>query len=299
MAASANLPSLLINGDIKHPFHHKLNIFLEWMKQEIPALEGLTFHVETTNSFPHSTGIASSASGISAFTLCLLEIASQLTDVRLSTEELLALASYASRVGSGSACRSLYGGFTIWGASSLVAGSSDHFALPVNDMVHPDLADLRDAILVVSSKPKSIASSYGHQLMKEHPYERCRITQAGNNFSQAMLALQSGDLDLLGKISENEALSLHSLIMTSPGGDILFEPGSIAVIKKVKQFRSGGLPIFFTLDAGPNVHLLYPNNAKVQVENFIRQELMPLCEEGTIIFDHRGSGPLRLSQSSR
>jgi diphosphomevalonate decarboxylase len=79
--------------------------------------------------------------------------------------------------------------------------------------------------------------------------------------------------------------------MTSRGGDILFEPGSIAVMKRVRQARASGMPLFFTLDAGPNVHLLYPHPAADRVEEFIRQELAPLCEEGKVIFDKRGEGP--------
>ena len=106
--------------------------------------------------------------------------------------------------------------------------------------------------------------------------------------------MQSGDFDKLAAISENEALTLHSLIMTSTGGTILLEPNSLVVISKVQQARLRGLPVFFSLDAGPNVHLLYPNNKDEDVEKFIREELTPFCENNKVIFDQCGEGPVRV-----
>lgn len=287
-----------VNGDVNHPFLPKLNDFFQWLVGEIPVFQGYSFYVETRNSFPHSTGIASSASGMSAFTLCMLDIASQLSGSNLPAERFRHLASFASRMGSGSACRSLFGGFTVWGDTGLVPGSSDQFAVPVNDFVHPEMANLHDAILVVSSKPKSVASSLGHSLMNDHPFALSRFGQALANLENALLALKTGDLGHLGKIAENEALTLHTLIMTSRGGDILFTPGSIELMKRIRDARKKGLPVFFTLDAGPNVHLLYPHPAADRVEEFIRQEMAPLCEEGKVIFDKRGEGPISIVNPS-
>jgi diphosphomevalonate decarboxylase len=79
--------------------------------------------------------------------------------------------------------------------------------------------------------------------------------------------------------------------MTSAGGPILMEPGSLAIIKKIRQARQRGLPVFFTLDAGPNVHLLYPDKDREPVESFIREELIQYCENGQVIFDQCGEGP--------
>lgn len=291
-------PALLINinGDNAHPFLPKLQVFFQWLIREIPVFNGFSYCVETKNSFPHSTGIASSASGMSAFTLCMLDIASQIANVDLSREETLHLASFASRMGSGSACRSLFGGFSVWGESDIVAGSSDQYAITINDLVHPGLDSLHDAILVVSSRPKSVASTLGHSLMNDHPFAGARFMQARTHLEQILTALKAGDLERLGNISETEALTLHSLIMISRGGGLLFEPGSITIMRKIKEARDFGLPVFYTLDAGPNVHLLYPDAASDKVEAFIRSELLQFCEDGQVIFDHRGEGPVAITE---
>jgi diphosphomevalonate decarboxylase len=259
---------------------------------EIPALEKYSFQVTTANTFPHSAGIASSASGISAFSLCMLTIISKINGKEIPMYEFYKIASFVSRMGSGSACRSIYGGFSVWGKTPGLHDSSDLYAFPINDLVHADLMKLRDAILVVSSSPKSISSSLGHELMKDHPFAGVRFDQAMINIREMLGALFSGDIEKIASISENEALTLHSLIMTSAGGSILLEPGSIEIIKKIQQTRQNGLPVFFSLDAGPNVHLLYPDKESHNIEKFIRDEVMEFCENGRVIFDHCGNGPL-------
>jgi diphosphomevalonate decarboxylase len=105
-------------------------------------------------------------------------------------------------------------------------------------------------------------------------------------------ALESGDIDKLAAISENEALTLHSLIMTSAGGPMLLEPGSMAIMRKIQEARKKGLRVFFSLDAGPNVHVLYPENSAEPAEKFIREELFQFCENGQVIWDRCGEGPL-------
>lgn len=284
-----------VNGDPQHPFIQKLAPFFQWLIQQMPVLQGHSYSITTENSFPHSTGIASSASGISAFTLCMVDLAGQLAGIELVEEKFRSLVSYASRMGSGSACRSVYGGFSVWGEGLTIPGYSNFFATPVNDSVHPDLAHLHDAILVVSSKPKPIASSAGHNMMNLHPFAPARYIQAEEHLAQVLSALKSGDFELLGAIAENEALTLHALLMTSPAGDLLFEPATIAILKMVRHARSSGLPLFFTLDAGPNVHLLYPAGAATGVRSFISNKLLPFCEEARVIFDQRGEGPIKIT----
>lgn len=291
MPGNAELVS--INNDNTHPFLSRLNGFFQWMVREIPILNGFSYKMETHNSFPHSTGIASSASGLSAFTFCMLDIAGRIADVTVPEKQFRNIASYASRMGSGSACRSVYGGFSAWGQTDLIPDSSDDYAIDINELVHPDLARLKDAILVISSNPKSVSSSTGHSLMNKHPYAQGRYLQVTKNLEKILDALKTGDLNLLGEISENEALSLHFLIMTSAGGDILITPASLAVMKQIRLMRASGLPVFYTLDAGPNVHLLYPESAAVKVENFIKTDLVQYCENGNVIFDHYGNGPVK------
>jgi diphosphomevalonate decarboxylase len=282
-----------VNDDDQHPFLARLENLRKYVAEEIPVLGNYSFRVETTNTFPHSTGIASSASGISAFTLCLLSIAETLTGEELPKTAFMQAASFISRMGSGSASRSTFGGYTLWGRTPGVSGSSDLFAMPVNDRVYPSLRTLRDTILVVSSTPKSLPSSHGHSLMNNHPFARARIRQAHSNIAALLKALTLGDLDHLAEITETEALTLHALIMSSPGGMILMEPHTLQIIKQIRNARQKGMPVFFSLDAGPNIHLIYPDSAVREVENFIREELIPYCENGFLIYDHCGTGPVR------
>ena len=283
-----------LNGEPDHPFLPKMKQFLQWMGSEIPLLNQLTLSCTTLNSFPHSTGIASSASGISAFTLCLLSVADHVLHTEIPGEELIHMASYAARMGSGSACRSLYGGFTVWGEASSVPGSSDEFAIPVAGLVHPDMLLLKDAILVVSANPKSLPSTSGHRTMNGHPFFDGRIGQANQNLAEAMHALSDNDFELLSSIAEYEALTLHALIMSANPGTLLMKPATVEVIHRVSDARKSGLPLFFTLDAGANVHVMYPTAAAVSVEKYIADALQPLCEEGRVIFDGCGEGPVCL-----
>jgi len=287
-----------VNGDPKHPFLPKMQHLLQWMEREIPELGKLTLRVDTSNSFPHSTGIASSASGLSAFAFCLLDIVQKLSDSELRYHELQQLASYVSRIGSGSACRSVYGNFTVWGTSSMVHGSSDEYAIPITEEVHPDLLSLHDAILIVSTKPKQLSSTQGHLTMKNHPLLNNRISLANQNLEEILHALKGNDFERLASVSENEAFTLHSLILSANPGIILMQPGTVEIIKHVREARKNGLPVFFTLDAGANVHVIYPAASSLNVEKFIHIVLQSFCENGRIIFDQCGSGPVQLNENS-
>ncbi|MEI7662431.1 MAG: hypothetical protein WCK34_09545 [Bacteroidota bacterium] len=111
-----------VNGDPQHPFIPKMQQLIGKLFPGIPSLGNFSFRATTSNTFPHSTGIASSASGLSAFTLCLLDIACQSMNLEIPLPEWKQVASFASRLGSGSACRSIYGGFAVWGRSAAVPG---------------------------------------------------------------------------------------------------------------------------------------------------------------------------------
>jgi diphosphomevalonate decarboxylase len=283
-----------VNGDPFHPFLPKMQQLLRWMADEIPVLQRLSLVATTENSFPHSTGIASSASGISAFTLCLLDIARKLLKAEISHDELMHQASFASRMGSGSACRSVYGGYAEWGEAADVTGSSDAFAIPWSGKVHPEMLSLHDAILVISANPKSLPSTQGHKGMNGHPFYNGRLGQAGENLREALLALSANDFEKLGAVAELEALTLHALIMSANPGTLLMKPTTVEVIHRIREARKGGLPLFFTLDAGANVHVLYPGASARMVEDYITDALQPLCEGGQVIFDGCGKGPIPL-----
>jgi diphosphomevalonate decarboxylase len=104
--------------------------------------------------------------------------------------------------------------------------------------------------------------------------------------------MQEEDLEKFGTIVETEAMTLHALMMCSSPNFILMNPSSLAMIGKIKDFREQTkLPLYFTLDAGPNIHLLYPENIKTKVIPFIQAELSEHCEDGRIIWDNVGNGP--------
>jgi len=287
-----------VNGDTQHSFLPKMQHLLLWMVQEIPELGKLTLRADTTNSFPHSTWIASSASGLSAYTFCVLGIAQRIMNTDLAYSELQRMASYVSRIGSGSACRSVYGGYTVWGKTSMIQGSTDEYAVPITEHIHPDLLSLHDAIMIVSTNPKQLSSSQGHLTMDKHPFLNDRISLANQNLTEMLLYLKCNDFERLASVAENEAFTLHSLIMSANPGIILMQPGTIEIIKHIREARKNGLPVFFTLDAGANVHVMYPANSATKVEKFIKDILQPYCENGRVIFDRCGTGPVPLNENS-
>lgn len=299
IAHKTNKPSgiALVNNDPNHPFIPKLAKLLTWLSTEVPLLNSYEFEIITENSFPHSTGIASSASGLSAFSLCLVSMLEALSGNSLTQEERAVFSSELSRMGSGSACRSIYGGFAWWGESVEWQGSSDRYACSINRRVHERFFHLRDTILIVSSVPKSVSSTAGHSLMQHHPFSEGRKVQVKEHLSALLSGLESGDFEQVGRISEMEAMTLHALIMTSAGNPILWEPGTISLLKAIQRARKSGLPLFYTIDAGANVHLLYPADAQHAIESTILPELLSYCDSGKALFDFCGEGPKNLRKA--
>lgn len=202
-------------------------------------------------------------------------------------------ASFVARLASGSACRSIFAEAAIWGESSDVPGSSNLFAIPAQDILHPAFKNFRDSILIISTGEKAVSSSAGHALMDGNRYADNRYAEARQRFGDLIHALRKGDLTQFGLIAEAEAMSLHALMMMSFPPFILMQPGTLSVIQKVHQYRKDTKhPLYFTLDAGPNVHLLYPDAIKNEVQTFIQEQLLPYCENGRWIDDMMGLGPL-------
>jgi len=180
----------------------------------------------------------------------------------------------------------------VWGETPQVTGSSDLFAIPYEEQLHPIFHDFKDDILIVSKGEKSVSSTAGHGLMEGNIFAENRYAQARTRFADLQIALQKGDLEAFGLITENEALTLHALMMTSEPSYILMRPNTLAQIKLLRDVRKDtGHPVYFSLDAGPNLHLLYPSSIVDPVREFIQSELLPLCEENKMIADQTGKGP--------
>ncbi len=274
-------------GEDKPSFIPKLESFLERIEILVPSMKDFSFEIDSKNTFPHSSGIASSASSMSALAMCIASAHAEQHGDALNLE----LASELARLGSGSACRSVYGGYTIWGASKHMEGSSDRHAVPVTQ-IHPDFQHLQDTILLIDSGEKQVSSTVGHDLMNGHPYSDARFTQAHENIGQLLSILGTGDFMELADLMESEALTLHAMMMTSNPHFMLFKGGSVSVIRKVMKLRSQGMPISFTLDAGANVHLIYPQSFTQEAMDIIETEFVDFCQEGKYICDAIGQGPV-------
>lgn len=277
-------------GNENPNFKARIEKFLFSIVSHFPFITTYAFDIESSNSFPHSTGIASSASAMSALALGLCSIEKEVYGTLQDEESFMKKASLISRLGSGSACRSVYPILAIWGKNEGVAGASDEYAIPFRE-AHPIFHTFHDSILIVSSDEKKVSSTAGHELMHGNIFADIRYKQANDNTVSIIEALKAGDLETFGRIAEEEALTLHALMMTSQPSYILLQPNSLEMIARIRQFRADTLlPVYFTIDAGPNIHLLYPNSIFNEVQQFIESSLKPLCENGKVIEDKVGQG---------
>lgn len=278
-------------------FRIKILSLFEGLAKDFPFLTKYALSLHSTNSFPHSSGIASSASSMSALALCLCDLEAKLKPSKSGADKakFLKKASYYARIGSGSASRSVYPVASLWGETDRIKASSDEYAIPFEDEVHKTFKKYQNSILIASSAEKKVSSRVGHALMKTNPFAKVRFKQANANMADMVSALRMGDLEKFGTITETEAMTLHALMMCSSPNFILMNPSTIAMINKIKGFREATkLPVYFTLDAGPNIHLLYPENIKSKVIPFIQSELSEHCEDGRIIWDQIGKGPVAI-----
>lgn len=287
---------LLFEGWRNEKFLLRVNQFIKNIRPHFPFLEELNLSFDTTNSFPHSAGIASSASAMSSLALCLCSLEELVIGRKLPEPEFFRRASCMARLGSGSAARSVYGGWVLWGSAESVADSADEYAIPLPVAVHECFSRMCDTILIVDESPKAVSSSQGHRLMQSHPFAPRRFMQAKEHIDLMLKALAGGDEESLALITENEALGLHGLMMTANPGYVLLKPGTLQIIDKIRRFRAAsGMPAFFTLDAGPNVHLIYPEMISEAVQAFIQDELLLYCSRKQRIDDRIGQGPHKVS----
>ncbi|WP_431133799.1 diphosphomevalonate/mevalonate 3,5-bisphosphate decarboxylase family protein [Psychroserpens mesophilus] len=289
---------VFLNGEQKDDFKPKIETFFKRVEDYLPFLKDYHFKIETSNTFPHSSGIASSASGMSALALCLVSIEIELRDVSLSTVEKSFFnkkASFLARLGSGSACRSIEGDLIVWGTHKEIEGSSDLFGVKYPYEVHANFKNYQDTILLVDKGEKQVSSTIGHNLMHHHPFASRRFEQAHENMSKLINIFKNGDVDAFVKIVESEALTLHAMMMTSMPYFILMKPNTLEIINEIWAYRNEtNSKVCFTLDAGANVHVLYPENEKDTVIEFIKTNLVAYCQNGHYISDQIGFGAQQL-----
>ena len=233
--------SLRLNGSEQSgPALERVRRFLEIVR----GMAGLRLfaRVVSENNFPTGAGIASSAAAFAALSLA----ASHAAGLDLSEPELSRLA----RLGSGSASRSVPGGFVEWQVGSDGANS---YALQV---APPGYWDLVDCVAVAAAGHKPVGSSEGHALAGTSPLQAARVADAGRRLAECRRAILERDFAAFAEIVEQDSNLMHAVMMTSRPALFYWEPASLAIMKAVQAWRAAGRPVCYTLDAGPNVHVL-------------------------------------------
>lgn len=213
--------------------------------------------VVSANNFPKSTGLSSSGSGFAALTLA----ASKALGLVLSEKELSILA----RKGSGTACRCVCGGFVEWlDGDQSETSYSQSFA-------KPDSFVIRDLVAIVSEDKKDLSSSEGHDLAQSSPFFQTRQEKIDAKLMTVKTAILNQDFKSLGELVEAEALEFHSILLTSQPSILLFYPGTIEVMQAVRQLRKTGVPVYFTINTGFNVHVLTLPEHEQAVMNVLQE----------------------------
>jgi diphosphomevalonate decarboxylase len=235
--------------------------------ERVRTMAGVKYcaEVRTRNSFPAGVGIASSASGFAALTVA----ACAALDLNLSEKELSALA----RLGSGSACRSIPDGFTEW-----IATDKDNLSYAVQ-IASPDHWDIQIITVVVSKQSKLLSSTSGHALATASPFFAARLEGLERRLETVRSAINQRDFETFGRETEMEAISFHTIAMTSPiesqkswqSGAYYWLPESLELMLEVQRWRGDGIEVFFTLDAGPTVHLICQKKDLTRVVSAIHE----------------------------
>lgn len=233
--------------------------------------------VVSNNNFPSGTGLSSSASGFAALTLA----ASKAASLDLSEKDLSILA----RQGSGSACRSIPGGFVEWLDGDT---SETSYAKTIFPTSHWAIADV---VAIVSEGKKEVSTSTGHALSHSSPFMPLRLSRmkAKNNLVKKLIRQRK--FKEFGELLEVEALELHSIMLTQKPALIYWTPGTLRIMKLVSHWRLEGLPVYFTINTGQDIHLI------CEAENIdkVKEKLKDLEEVKNIIVNTPGMGT-KLSQ---
>jgi diphosphomevalonate decarboxylase len=198
--------------------------------------------VTSVNTFPSGAGLAASAAGFAALTVA----AAHALRLRLSPTELSALA----RLGSGSAARSIFGGW-VEGRTG-----ATHEAAVAVQIAPPEHWDVRDVIAVIRTEAKEVSSRRGHEAAPSSPFYEARLRAVDESLQAARHAVRNRDFALLGETAEAETLSMHAVMMTGRPALLYWLPDTLELIHAVRRWRSEGLACYFSIDAGPNVHVL-------------------------------------------
>lgn len=238
----------------------------------------LRARVVSQTNFPAASGIASSASGFAALTVA----ACQALDIDLSAESLSRLA----RLGSGSACRSLFAGFVEW-----QRGNDDKSSV-ATQIAGPDQWALCDLVAIVSTREKRISSAQGHELAATSPLLQGRLRTLPSALNEVRSAIATRDIERLGLVIEQDAIAMHAVMMTSQPPLYYWNGATIELIQAVHQWREDGMAVYFTIDAGPNVHLICERSTALALESTVTA--LPYVKK--VLLSGPGPAPIMLDK---
>ena len=233
-----------LNGkrlDRDSSFARRVSAFLDLVRPDKRTF----FKIVAVNTIPTAAGFASSASGFAAMTMAL----NQLFGWKLNGREL----SILSRLGSGSACRSVFTGFVEWRAGKRADGMDSH-ALPLKSK----WPDFRMGLVVVSDKEKSIGSRPAMKRTRDtSSLYRSWPAKVAKDLPRLKTAIRRRDFPMLGKTAESNALAMHATMFDAKPPVVYWLPESVTAMKKIWKLRANGLNVYFTMDAGPNLKVLF------------------------------------------
>jgi diphosphomevalonate decarboxylase len=228
--------------------------------------------VDSRNNFPTGTGLSSSASGFAALTVAAVTAAG----LRLSEKDLSILA----RQGSGSACRSIPDGITEW----LDGDTSE--ASYAESLYGPSYWDLCDVIAVVSVEKKDVPTTSGMKLAGKSPFFDKRLQRMKGKIQACKKSLREKNFQKFGELIEAEALELHAIMLTSTPSLIYWTPGTLRIMKLCKVWRSAGIPVYFTVNTGQDIHLI----CEESTQEILTKKLKELEEVKNIIVNTSALG---------
>jgi diphosphomevalonate decarboxylase len=267
---------LILGGrEINGQGFERVSRFLDQVRHMTSEVSRLFAHVDSRNNFPAGAGLASSASGFAALAVA----ATAAAGLKLSEAELSRLA----RLGSGSACRSVPGGFVEWQSGADDRSSYAYSIAPA------DHWDLRDVVALIDVEHKSVGSTEGHAVADTSPLQAARVATATDRLAQARSAVLGRDFAALADVVERDSLMMHAVMITSSPSLMYWQPATIAIMLAVVQWRVNGLAACATIDAGPNVHVICTADAAEEVT--LRLRVIPGVRQ--VITTHAG-GPARL-----
>lgn len=234
--------------------------------------------VVSNNNFPSGTGLSSSSSGFAALTLAAVTAAG----LNLSEKELSILA----RTASGAACRSIAAGFVEW-----LDGNTSETSYAVQ-IFPPDYWDIADVVVIVSEGKKEVPTSIGHQATSSSPFMKIRLENMKEKNKKTKKLLKEKDFKGLGELAEQEALELHSIMLTQYPPLIYWTPGTLRIMKLCAHWRADGIPVYFTINTGQDIHLICEQK---DVEK-VKEKLKNIAEVKDIIVNTPGEGT-RLSEN--